>query len=216
MAAPWMIVSALAAGLFAGRKALGREVLSRKEQAIEAAAQEARHRIRADAMVFMARSLRRFSLALLVKLVILAAIWGGYRGDLYDSTLFSALVAGALALFLLRDAWVNLPVIRFALAELRRYGWKPKQAFSECVAARVFEEVLAGAKAQPQTRSGALMLALAGQSRDALHQQVAEAVAEVARQTSWSDIRPYVVSAAIRFGALALVYSASVWMLLRL
>ena len=42
---------------------------------------------------------------------------------------------------------------------------------------------------------------------------VATAVADIARETSWDDIRPYVISAILRIGTLALIYSASVWIL---
>jgi hypothetical protein len=68
MRVPLMILSALGAGLVAGRKLLGKEITGRKNKAIESAVQEARHRIRADTMMFVARSFRTFAIATGIKL----------------------------------------------------------------------------------------------------------------------------------------------------
>lgn len=215
MGAPFVILSAVAAGLLAGRKALGREIHGRKNKAIEAAAVETRHRIRADALMFVTRSFRNFAVATAIKLSVLSSIWAAHHFGLIGRPVFLGLASAALVLFLMRDVWVNFPVARVGLAELRRHGWHPKRALTGSIAARVFAEVLAGANAQPQSRTSNVMLALAGENRDRMHEEIATAVAEVARQTSWDDIRPYVLSAAIRMGALALLYSASVWVLMR-
>jgi len=213
MRAPLMILSALAAGLLAGRKMLGREITGRKTKAIDAAAQETRHRIRADAMMFVARSFRNFAIATGIKLAILAWIWSLHHFAGMPRPVFAGLTAVALTAFMVRDLWINFPAIRLTLTELHRNGWHPKRALTETIAARVFEEVLAEANALPQKRTHAIMMMLAGEDRSKMHHEVATAVAEVARQTSWEDVRPYVLSAAVRFGTLALIYSASVWIL---
>ena len=214
MRGPLAILSVLAAGVFAGRKMLGRQIDSRKNKAIESAVQEARHRIRADTMLFVSRSIRNFLIATSIKLAILVWIWGLHHFAGMPRPVFAGMIAVMLVLFMLRDLRVNYPAIRLTLTELYRHGWHPKRALTETIAARVFEEVLNEASAQPKTRTGALMLMLAGHDRDQMHHDVATAVAEVARQTSWQDIRPYVLSAALRIGTLALLYSASVWILI--
>ena len=213
MRAPLMILSALAAGLLAGRKMLGKEISGRKTKAIDAAVQETRHRIRADTMMFVARSFRNFTIATGIKLAILIWIWSLHHFAGMPRSVFTVMTAIALALFMARDLWINFPAIRLTLTELHRNGWHPKRALTETIAARVFEEVLAEANALPQKRTHAVMMMLAGEDRSRMHREVATAVAEVARQTSWVDIRPYVLSAAVRFGTLALIYSASVWVL---
>lgn len=213
MRAPLVILSALAAGLFAGRKMLGKQIHGRKNQAIESAVQEARHRIRADTMMFVARSFRNFLIATGIKLAVLVWIWSLHRFAGMPQPIYAGMIAVALAGFMLRDLWVNYPAIRLTLTELHRHGWHPKRALTETIAARVFEEVLAEAKALPQTRAGAVMLMLAGEDRGKMHHEVATAVADVARATSWDDIRPHVVSAAVRIGLLAMLYSACVWVI---
>ena len=146
-------------------------------------------------------------------LAILLWLWALNHFAGMPRPVFVGMTAAALALFMARDLWVNYPAIRLTLTELHRHGWHPKRALTETIAARVFEEVLAEAKALPQSRTGAVMLMLAGEDRSRMHHEVATAVADIARETSWDDIRPFVVSAAIRIGTLALLYSASVWIL---
>ena len=210
---PLMVLSALGAGFVAGRKLLGKEISGRKDRAIESAVQEARHRIRANTMMFVSRSFRRFAIATGIKLAILLWLWSLHHFAGMPRPVFTVIVVGALAVFMIRDLWVNYPAIRLTLTELHRHGWHPKRALTETIAARVFEEVLAEAGNQKQTRAGAIMLMLAGEDRGQMHHEVATAVAEIASAASWEDIRPHAVSAAIRIGTLALIYSASVWVL---
>lgn len=213
MRAPLMILSALAAGLLAGRKMLGKEIVGRKNKAIEAAVVEARHRIRADTMMLAARSFRTFLIATGIKLAILLWIWSLNHFFGMPRGVFIGMTSATLAVFMMRDLWVNYPILRLTLTELHRHGWHPKRALTETIAARVFEEVLEEANALPQKRSHAIMMMLAGEDRGKMHHEVATAVADVARETSWHDVRPHVVSAAVRIGTLALLYSASVWIL---
>ena len=214
MPAPLAIVAAVTAGLVAGRRLLGREVSARKNKAIEDAAAETRARIRLHAGDVVMSGFRRFAIVTAIKLTVLVSLWGAHRGGLIDQTIFAACVGVALVLFLLRDIRVTFPLVRLCVTELRRHGWKPKLALSEAVAARVFSEVLTEAAAQEQSRANQLVLMLAGENREQMHREIAEAVADVARQTSWDDIRPFIVSAAVRFGLLATLYSACVWWLL--
>ena len=213
MRGPFAILSVVAAGLFAGRKMLGKQIEGKKTKAIESAVQEARHRIRANTIVFVARSYRRFAIATGIKLAILVWIWSLHHFAGMPDGVFAGMMVLVLAIFMLRDLWVNFPILRLTLTELHRHGWHPKRALTETIAARVFEEVLAEANALPQKRTHAIMMMLAGHERTQMHHDVATAVADVARETSWHDILPYVRSAAVRIGTLALLYSASVWVL---
>nr|WP_321361307.1 hypothetical protein [uncultured Hyphomonas sp.] len=213
MRVPLMILSALGAGLVAGRKLLGKEISGRKNKAVESAVREARHRIRADTMLFVSRSFRRFAITTGIKLAILLWLWGLHHFAGMPRPIFATITVMTLAVFMIRDLWINYPVIKFTLTELHRHGWHPKRALTETIAARVFEEVLVEAGNQKQTRTGAVMLMLAGEDRSQMHHDVATAVADVARVTTWDDIRPYMISAAVRIGTLTLIYSASVWVL---
>ena len=78
------------------------------------------------------------------------------------------------------------------------------------LAARVFEEVLTEARATPASRSTKVVLMLAGQSHEGVHLEIATAVAAIARDTTWNDLRPFLISAGIKMAALTLIYSISV------
>jgi hypothetical protein len=164
-------------------------------------------------MMFVARSFRTFAIATGIKLAILCWLWGLHHFAGMPRPVFATLTVITLAIFMMRDMWVNYPAVKLTLTELHRHGWHPKRALTETIAARVFEEVLAEAGNQKQTRTGAIMLMLAGEDRSRMHHDVAKAVADIARETSWDDIRPHIISAMIRIGTLALIYSASVWVL---
>jgi hypothetical protein len=56
--------------------------------------------------------------------------------------IFATITVITLAVFMIRDLWINYPAIRLTLTELHRHGWHPKRALTETIAARVFEEVL--------------------------------------------------------------------------
>lgn len=211
MPLPFVVLTAVTAGIVAGRKMLGKEVLAQKNKAIEAAAKETRERIRSHAAELVIASFRKFAVVTAIKLVILLALWGAFHADLISADVFSWSVAGALFLFLARDVKVNFPIWQLCFTELHRHGWKPRLALSETVAARVFSEVLAEAASTEQSRANKLVLMLAGENRDRMHAEIAEAVANVARQTSWHDLRPFIVSAVIRIGSLMALYSVCVW-----
>jgi hypothetical protein len=190
MRVPLMILSALGAGLVAGRKLLGKEISGRKSKAIESAVQEARHRIRADTMLFVTRSFRTFAIATGIKLAILCWLWGLHHFAGMPRPIFATLTVITLAVFMIRDLWINYPAIRLTLTELHRHGWHPKRALTETIAARVFEEVLAEAGNQKQTRTGAIMLMLAGEDRSQMHHDVATAVADIARENDMGRYPP--------------------------
>ena len=89
-----------------------------------------------------------------------------------------------------------------------------KRALGEVVAGHVFQQVLTEAQSAPSTRSSKVMLVLAGQSREGIEHDIATSVAAIARDTSWSDLRPFLVSAAIKTAALMIIYSVSVFLLM--
>ena len=209
-----LIVSALTAGAALARKLLSGEVTSRKHKAIEAAAQEARIRIRREAHKFLKKSFLHFATATGVKAAILATLWIIWVAHGLSDKAISISVGVALVAFLIRDAWVIYPTARFVISTLVRNGWRPLRALRETVAALVFEEVLAEAQALAQSRSHNLLISLSGHNRDALHKEIAEAVADIARHSSWDDLKPYIASAAAKTLSLMVIYATMVTVLI--
>ncbi len=214
MRSVFLIVSALTAGVALGRKFLSGEVTSRKNKAIEAAAQEARIRLRREAHKFLKSSFRHYAIATGVKAAILVTLWIVWRAHGLSDKAISISVGTALVAFLARDAWVIYPPARYVISALVRNGWHPLRALRETVAALVFEQVLAEAQAQPQPRSHKLLISLAGHDRETLHKEVAEAVADIARQTSWDDLKPYIFSAVAKTVSIMAIYAIMVAVLI--
>ena len=209
-----LVASAVGAGLAFGRRYLERGVSAQKNKVIETAAVETRRQIKRHADDFLKKSFRSFAIATTIKLLILATLWGLFHGGVIERPYFIWGVTGILAAFLVRDIWVTWPFVLLGIVELSRYGWHPKRALGEVVAGHVFQQVLTEAQSAPSTRSSKVMLVLAGQSREGIEHDIATSVAAIARDTSWSDLRPFLVSAAIKTAALMIIYSVSVFLLM--
>ncbi len=214
---PWKRITAVAAaavsaGIAAGRSMASREVDKQKEAAIEETAEIARGRIRGEAEAFLKRRFRSFALNVGVKAGILCAVWIAFAAEWIGPRVFAGLVATLLAAFLLRDLWVNWPTIRMAVAELRRHGWKPRTAISEIVAAQVFDQVVNEARERKTSLQARLVMALAGTDKAGIEAEVARAVAGIAREVTWAEIRPYLISAAVKFAVLLGLYSLFVFL----
>jgi len=205
-----LIASALGAGLALGRKYLERGVTTQKHKAIEMAAVETRRQIKRHASDFLKDSFQRFALTTGVKLLILGVLWILVHTGLIQQSFFVTFVAFVLFLFLLRDMWVSWPFVRLGFTELSRYGWRPRLALSEVVAAHVFQQVLTETSDIPISRTSRVALMLAGHNREGLQLEIATAVAAIARDTTWQDLRPYLVSAGLKMGTLFVIYSVSV------
>ena len=210
------LVSALTGGVALGRQLLGKEVDKQKHKAIQAAAIEARTRIRDHAETYLSASTATFARVTAIKAVLLLALWLAHFAGLLPDRAFYALILGLLAAYMVRDILVTWPVARLALREIRNHGLRPKRALSEVVAAQVFEQVLAEAAAREDTRITRVIMRLAGANKDALSLEVAEAVADVARQNTWRDLRPFVLAWAVKFVLLSALYGGFVFVLMRL
>ena len=105
--------------------------------------------------------------------------------------------------------------MRFVAAKLRTHGWRPRKTVGEVVAALVFEQVLEEAQGIEAGRTTRIVLALGGHRMDDMTREIAREVAGIARDTSWHDLRPFVLAAAGKFVALSALYSGFVFLLIR-
>lgn len=214
---PWKRIGAAAAaalstGIAISRNAASREIDKQKASAIAETADIARGRIRGSAQDYLASSFRGFALNIFIKAIVLSTVWIAKAAGWISPEVFGVMIATCLGAFIMRDAWTNWPSVRMAFGELRRHGWKPKTTISEVVAAQVFDEVLAEASVRKTTLSAQLVMALAGTNRAGLEAEVAHAVADIARDVTWDDIRPFIVAAAVKFALLMALYSLFVFL----
>ncbi len=209
-----LAVSAIATGVAAGRAYLSGEVERAKHSAIEAAAEEARAQIRERGAAYLARGFRKFAWVTALKAALLVAVWGAHFAGAISDNAYGPVLSVMLALFVVRDTWVTFPTVRLGLSELRRHGWRPRLALGETVAATVFDEVLNEASARERNWRDNLVMRLAGRKHDDVSHEIAEAVASIARETTWKDLKPFLSSAALRGSVLIALYSALVWSIL--
>ena len=200
----------------AGREMLKGEIDRRKETAIEAAVAEARERLDSSTDEIIAKMMRSFLIGLAIKAGILAALYGAHMGNLITDTWFFWLATLALTAYLARDIYRALPWARPALAHIRAHGWHPKRALTEFISATVFEETLEKAEQQlSEKNSNKVWLLISGHNAEDISTEVAGAVAHVARETSWDQIKPRVYVALAQFAIMSALYSAYVFVMLR-
>lgn len=211
--AAFLVVSALTTGVSIGRAAITSAVNRKKKKIIHQAALDARERIRSHAADYLRESLTQFVQAVFIKALLLVLVWIGFRVGLYSHTLFSTATIILLALFLLRDAIVIFPTARLVLTKLHAYGWRPRKAVGETVAALVFKQVLEEAETFETGRTTRIILSLAGHNMDDVTREIAEEVAEIARDTSWHDLRPFILASVGKFVILSALYSVFVFLL---
>lgn len=209
----FLVVSALTTGVSLGRKAIGDAVSRKKQKIIRQAAIEARERIRSHAVAFFQENLIHFVQSVFIKALLLVLAWLGYRIGLYSHTVMSVLTVLALIAFIVRDAIVIFPTAKLVISKLHEHRWRPKQALGETVAALVFEQVLEEADSFDAKRTTKIILSLSGHKMDSMTREIASEVADIARQTSWQDLRPFVLAAIGKFAILSALYSLFVFIL---
>lgn len=209
-----IVISALSAGFAVGRTLLTKEVEKRKVTAIEFASEEARRRVRDQADIYLKARVGAYATSISIKAGLLTASWLALRIGTYDASVFHWIVLSLLAAYIARDVFTAWPTIKLAAREIRQHGWKPKQAIGEIVAARVFEQVLDEAQTQEITRSGRLLLRLAGENQSEMTLQIARTVADIAKAATWDDLKPFLLLAMVRMLVLLSLYSGLVWLVL--
>ena len=211
-----LAVGAVAAGLSAGRSLLSEHIETRKRNEVETATEIVRERIRAETSVYIARNLKFFFRRMAIKAAILGATASALLFFHSTPGLGTLVTLGVLAAFLVWDGVTLFPTLRLVLSRLSRAGYSPRRALGEVVAANVFTQVLQESESSTISRRHAVLLALAGTSESRLKTEIAQAVSEVAAETSWHDLRPFMLLAASKVAAVFMLYAASVTIILHL
>jgi hypothetical protein len=200
-------IAALSAGAAAGRQYLKGRVKEQKSNAIEVATKLVCARIAEGADHYIGTSLKTYATNIALKLSILGAIWSAAQMGWVQPQIIGWTLMGVFALFLIYDTIRIWPTARLAVSELRRNGWRPRQTLAEIVAAQVFDQVLTEAKARKTDWWSDLAVRLTGSDATLVSQEIALAVADVARKTSWDQLKPFLISGALKFAGLLTVYS---------
>lgn len=111
-----------------------------------------------------------------------------------------------LALFLIWDTVTVFPILRLVHSRLLSAGYSPRKALGEIVATNVLDQVLKESQQVRLSRRNTILLALAGTNETQFKSEIAEAVSNIAAETSWEDLRPYMLFAGGQLAALMLLY----------
>ncbi|OLF77668.1 hypothetical protein AWH62_03060 [Maricaulis sp. W15] len=209
-----LVVTAVSGGVFIGRKLLADQVRKKKKALVEQAGQEVRERMTSQARDFVIDHLSRFCLVSFVKAALLLIVVALGASGLLADWLHASLVFVLLGLFIVRDIIVSWPVLRFSVRELHKNRWRPRLTLAEVVAASTFDQVLAESAQQPRLWHDDLLLALAGESRDGMVEEIAREVARIASETSWPTLKPYFLTGAGMSLVLSLLYAGFAWLAL--
>ncbi len=188
-----------------GRRAVNRQIEQRLPTEIETARNIAILELDKQIQQVIAERLASFSLSLLIKAGLIGAAYLMFTQGHLTATGLQIVVAFLLVLFVARDILKTLPFLAPALHLVRRHHWNFRTAVKEFVAGVAFERAYAEAMVAMESGPNRLWIALSKYTAHSLSEDVANAVAEVARTTSFRRARNRVLLA---LGA-ALVMSAA-------
>lgn len=206
----------MSGGLATGRQVLRKRLEQEKQSAIERAKLDAEAELEREVSAVVLEHLKDFLSSTAVKALIIAIAMGlRLSGDLTARGL-AWLVAIMVAIFLIRDAVRIYPDARLAYGHLKRHAWNVRTAISEFVAARAFERAYERAELGISGAKNVILFGVSGINRQAVTQEIAQAVADVVRDVAYGHIRTRVLIAAGQAFAVSVVYAGFIFLALHL
>jgi len=204
------------AGVGAGRAYANSRVEKAKRSAIDSALDQARCQVKSHAEIYSTNSVKTFLFRLSLKAAILGVLTVALLLVSPLEPFKGWAIIACLGAFLIWDTVTVMPTLRVLASHLRVSGFCPRAALGSAVAAHVFAGVLEQSEDLSLTRTQTLMLVAAGTNEKRFKSEVAEAVATLAGEASWQDLRPFLALAALKIISLLTVYSLYVWLILTL
>lgn len=202
-----LAATAISGGVALGRKAIDRSIDRRVSAEIETAQARAIAELDRKATTVIREQLTAFARSLAIKVVLLGSAYALYATDYLALEGFRFIVLLFIGAFIVRDSASVLPYLVPAIRLARRHSWSPKRTLTALVAGVVFERAYADTLVAAQTRTNKVWIALSNYSAESLSQNVADAVSQVASETSYDRIRPRALLAL----GLAAVMGLSYW-----
>jgi len=202
-----LAATAISGGVALGRKAIDRSIDRRVSAEIKVAQERAIAELDKKATSVIQEQLTVFARSLAIKAALLGSAYALYATDYLALAGFRIIVLLFIGAFIVRDSAAVLPYLVPAYRLARRHHWSPKRTLTALVAGVVFERAYADTLVASQTRANKVWIALSNYSAESLSQNVADAVAQVASETSYARIRPRALMAL----GLAAVMGVSYW-----
>ena len=211
-----LAASVLGAGVTAGRRLLADNVEKQKATIIEEASALAREKLDLEVRRIVRTGLQSLLVNTLVKFILVASAFIIYELGWISAQQFVLSASIMLGLFLIRDAVRLWPSAKLIVSQLHENGWRPKEAISQYVSASVFEQALEEVSEQTGKGSTRLYLQIAGKSPSQVSVEIAAAIANIAHETSYQQIRPRVAMAMLRAFVIIALYSAILFVIFNL
>lgn len=206
----------MGAGVSAGRKMLAENVEKRKSTAIEEASALARQKLDREVQTIVRTNLQQLLTNALFKFIIIAVIFITYELGWITAGHFAIAAGIMLGLFLIRDIIRLWPSATVIISHLREHGWRPKEAISHYVSATVFDQALNEIAEETNKPKTKFWLQVAGTSHQEVTLEIATAVASIAHETGYEQIRPRIIIAGVRAVTILALYSGIVFTIFQL
>lgn len=195
---------------------LAENVEKQKTDAIEQAIAISREKLDREVKTIVRSNLEQLLKNALIKFILIALIFIAYEFGWIAAEQFAIMAGVMLGLFLVRDLIKIWPTASFIFAHLREHGWHPREAISHYVSATVFDQALteiAEETAKPKTK---FWLKLAGTSHQEVTLEIATAVAVIAHDTGYEQIKPRIIIAGVRAATIMALYSGILFVIFQL
>ena len=209
-------VGALVGAAVLGRKAIDKTIEHKVTTATEDAVRLAEEELDRSVRSVLRERIIRFLRTMGWKVFFLSLVVAGYFGGLLTS---AGLQFGVVSLglgYLAYDLREGLPRFLPALRYARARGFRPKAMVTDAVSAAAFERAYEQASAKLGDKEGKHWIALSSFNPDEISNEIAEAVAEVARSTSYDKVWPRALLFFAITSILSLCYTGLAWFALQL
>ena len=200
--------AAIGAGALAGRNAINKNIEKRLPTEIETARELAVAELDKAIAVVLRERLVMFMTGLLVKAGLIGAVFLLYTNQLLTVEGLRIVISVLIIAFIIRDLIKILPFATPAIKIVRSHKWNARKAVIEFVAGVAFEKAYAETMVAMESGPNRHWVALSKYSKHNLSTQVAEAVAGVARTTTFARAKGRIMLTTIFATTMLAVYVA--------
>ena len=202
------MAASLGGAAMVGRNVVNRQIEARLPAEIETARHVAIVELDKRINQVVVERLVSLGLNLLIKTGLVGAVYLLFAQGHLTATGLKIVVAVMIAGFVLRDLSKTLPYLAPALRLMRRHRMDPRRIAKELVAGIAFERAYAETMIAMESGPNRLWLALSKYTAKSISSDVAAAVADVARTTSFRRAKGRIIMALITAVAMLAAYAA--------
>ena len=195
-----------------GRQAARKHIDSEITKQIDAAADEARARVKAHTADYLNDAWKAYFISCAIKVGLLAALVALVIFAGLAKPIGALLAAILLLLGFAYDIAKRRKEIWQVVTLAKEHGLNVKKIARSIVAKSVFEEVLSHAKDAKVSRLARLVWGVSGYDRGEKYDLIAASVSEIASSALWADIAPFVRVTIYRTAGIMAIYGVTAFL----